>query len=99
MERFGTAAILFERALKRNPENYVPLIPLAAAHAYLNRIQEAEATIEELQKALPIIVTLSTVRESPLWRYRNPKDKNRLLGGLRMAGMQGTPYDALRKAK
>jgi TolB-like protein/lipoprotein NlpI len=99
MEEFDAAVPLFERALKRNPENYVPLIPLAAAYAYLGREQEAAATIEELQKALPNIVTLQLVRRSPLWSYKNPADQDRLLKGLRKAGMPETPYDALRKAR
>ncbi len=99
MEQFAEAATLFERALKLNPENYVPLIPLAAAQAQLGRKQEAAATIEELQKALPSVVTLSLVRRHPLWSYKNPVDKDRLLDGLRKAGMLETPYDALRKAE
>jgi TolB-like protein/class 3 adenylate cyclase len=97
-EQFEEAATLFERALKRNPENYVPLIPLAAAYAHLGREQEAAATIEALQKALPTIVTLSLVRRIPLWSYKDPADQDRLLEGLRKAGMPETLYDALRKA-
>jgi TolB-like protein/class 3 adenylate cyclase len=99
MEEFDAAVPLFERALKLNPENHVPLIPLAAAYAHLGREQEAAATLEELQKALPIIVTLSTVRTSPLWSYKDPADQDRLLEGLRKAGMPKTPFDALRKAR
>jgi tetratricopeptide (TPR) repeat protein len=99
MEEFDAAVPLFERALKRNPENYVPLISLAAAYAYLGREQEAAATIEELQKALPNIVTLQLVRRIPLWSYKDPADQDRLLKGLRKAGMPETPYDALRKAR
>ncbi len=98
MEEFDEAVPLFERALKLNPRNYVPLIPLAAAYAHLGREQEAAATIEALQKALPTIATLSLVRRSPLWSYKNPADQDRLLEGLRKAGMPETPYDALRKA-
>jgi len=98
MEEFDAAVPLFERALKRNPENYVPLIPLAAAYAHLGREQEAAATIETLQRALPSIITLSSVRRHPLWSYKDPVDQNRLLDGLRKAGMPETPYDVLRKA-
>jgi TolB-like protein/Flp pilus assembly protein TadD len=99
LEQFEEAVPLFERALKRNPENYVPLIPLAAAYVHLGREQEAAATIKELQKALPSIVTLSLIRRHPLWGYKDPADQDRLLDGLRMAGMPETPYDALRKAR
>jgi TolB-like protein/class 3 adenylate cyclase len=97
MERFEEATVLYERALKRNPENYVPMIPLAAAHAHLGHRQEAVATIEKLQKALPIIFTLSTLKKSSLWSYKNSADQDRLLYGLRKAGMLETPYDAIRR--
>jgi TolB-like protein/class 3 adenylate cyclase/Flp pilus assembly protein TadD len=45
-EQFEKAVTLFERALKRNPQNYVPLIPLSAALAHLGRKQEAKSVIE-----------------------------------------------------
>ena len=97
LDQYEEAATLFERALKLNPENYVPLIPLSAARARLGREQEAAATIEKLQKVLPVIVTISLVKNLTLCSYKDPADRNRLLAGLRMAGMLETPYDALRK--
>jgi len=66
-EQFEKAVTLFERALKRNPQNYVPLIPLAAALAHLGRNQEARAEIEELKKVVPGF-TLQFLRESFLFR-------------------------------
>jgi TolB-like protein/cytochrome c-type biogenesis protein CcmH/NrfG len=98
MEEFDAAVPLFERALKLNPENYVPLIPLAAAHAHLGHKQKAAATVEELQKALPSIFTLSLLSRHPLLSYKDPADRDRLLEGLRQAGVPETPYDALRNA-
>ena len=98
MEQFDKATTLFEKALKLNPEYYVPLIPLAAAYAHLGLDEKVATTMEKLQKALPIIITLSLVRKSPQWSYKNPADKERLLGGLRKAKMPETPYDALRQA-
>ena len=95
-EQFKEATLLFERALKRNPENYVPLIPLAAAHAHLGHRQEAMATIEKLKNSHPVVVTIATLRKSPLWSYENAVDQNRLLDGLREAGMLETPYEILR---
>ena len=97
MDRFEEAANSFERALKRNPENYVPMIPLAAAYAHLNREQDATATIERLRKVLPM-VTVSFVRGCPLWSYKNPVDKDRLLDGLKKAGLPKSIYETLRKA-
>jgi len=97
MDRFEEAATSFERALKRNPENYVTLIPLAAAYAHLNREQDATATIEKLKKVMPM-VTIVFVRGCPLWRYKHPTDKGRLLGGLKKAGLPSSIYETLRKA-
>jgi hypothetical protein len=76
----------------------VPLLPLAAAQAQLDRKEEAAATIEKLHAVLPIL-TLSFVKQSPISSYKNPADKDRLLNGLRKAGMPETPYDALRKIR
>jgi tetratricopeptide (TPR) repeat protein len=98
MEQFEEAVTLFDRALKLNPENYVPLLPLAAAQAQLDQKEEAAATIAKLHAVLPIL-TLSFVKQSPISSYKNPADKDRLLMGLRKAGMPETPYDALRKIR
>ena len=98
LEHYEEAVTLFERALKLNPKYYVPLIPLSAAHAQLGRKQEAAAVIDKLHKVLPVIVTISLVKDFPLCSYKNPADRDRLLAGLRMAGMLETPYDALRRA-
>ena len=96
MDRFEEAATSFERALKRTPENYVPLIPLAATYAHLNREQDATATIKKLKKVLPA-VTVSFVRGCPLWKYKNPIDKSRLLEGLKKTGLPKSIYETLRQ--
>jgi len=97
LDRYEEAVTFFEKALKLNPENYVPLIPLTAAQAHLGRKKEAAATIAKLQNVLPAIVTIALVRRGSLFKYKNLPDRNRLLAGLRKAGMLETPYDALRK--
>ena len=85
-EKLEDAAASFERALKRNPENYVTMIPLAAVYAQMGRQQEAKVTIAGLKKAQPM-VSVVFVQNCPLWRYKNPKDKDRLLVALRKAGL------------
>jgi TolB-like protein len=95
MEQFNEAAISFERALKRNPKNYVPLIHLAATYAHLGREQEAAAVIEKLSKVLPIFSV-----DIISWRisiYKDPVDLDRLLDGLRKAGLPESHHDVLRK--
>jgi Tfp pilus assembly protein PilF len=96
MERFEEAATQFERALARNPENYVPMIPLASTYGHLDRGGKAVSTIQNLRKAVPM-VTLSFLRACPLWKFQNPADKARLLNGIEKAGLQDTIYDILRQ--
>jgi adenylate cyclase len=45
MEQFDEAAVTFERAVGRNPDNEIPLIYLASSYGHLGRMVEAEATI------------------------------------------------------
>jgi tetratricopeptide (TPR) repeat protein len=97
MERFEDAANSFKRALKHNPINYLPLIHLAAAYAYLDLKQEAAAAIQELNKALPI-VSVGFVKHPTMSRYKDPVDKDRLIDGLRKAGLSESPYHVLYKA-
>jgi len=94
IEQYEKAATLFERALKRNPQNYIPLIPLAAAHAHLGRKQEARSEIEALKKVVPGF-TLQFLQESFLFRYKDSADQQRLSEGLRKAGVHETIYDVL----
>ncbi len=46
MERFKEAAATFERAVKRNPNNGLPSIYLAASYGHLGRIKDADDAIE-----------------------------------------------------
>jgi TolB-like protein/class 3 adenylate cyclase/rhodanese-related sulfurtransferase len=45
-EQFDEAVATFERAVKRNPDNEIPLIYLASSYGHLGRMTEAEAAIE-----------------------------------------------------
>lgn len=94
MEQLEKAASLFEKALERNPENYIALIPLAATYAHLNRKNEAKDLIKKLNEFMPI-VTLALIEECPLWQYKNYIDRDRLMSGLDEAGMAKTHYDLL----
>ena len=93
MEQFEEAASSFERALKRNPENVLPLIFLAASYGHLDRKQEATAAIKKYKKVGPMVAGLSIKRISN-WpmstRYKDPADKDRFLEGLRKAGLPET---------
>jgi TolB-like protein/class 3 adenylate cyclase/Flp pilus assembly protein TadD len=86
MERFEIAVTSFQRALSRNPENNMVLIYLSAAYALSDRLEEAKATIAELKKSLPMM-TVQFIMGSPVWRYKNRSDNERLREGLRKAGL------------
>lgn len=45
MEQFDDAAVTFERAVKRYPENELPLIYLASSYGHLGRIKDADDAI------------------------------------------------------
>jgi len=45
-ERFEASAAVFARAVKRNPDNEIPLIYLASSFGHIGRLTEAEAAIE-----------------------------------------------------
>jgi tetratricopeptide (TPR) repeat protein len=94
LEQFAEAGSLFERALERNPENYIALIPLAATYIHIGREKEAKTRIKRLYEILPI-VTLVMIEECPLWQYKNFDDRHRLLSGLEKAGLAKTHYDLL----
>jgi len=94
MDQLEKAASLFEKALERNPENYVPYIPLAATYAHLSREKEARDAIKRLNEFMPN-VTLALIEQCPLWQYKNYVDRDRLMSGLDKAGMAKTPYDLL----
>ena len=46
LEQYGDAAMTFERAVKRNPDNELPLIYLATSYGHLGRIKDADDAIE-----------------------------------------------------
>jgi adenylate cyclase len=67
LEQFEEAAKVFDRALKRNPENEKALIYLASSYGYLGRMRKAEDTIETTNdlRATFGLGSLSLEKESP----------------------------------
>ena len=97
MDQFEAAADAFERALQRNPVNYVPLIYLAAAYALLDRMQEAATAIQKLNESLPVVSVDFESHPVMAGRYKRSADRDRLLDGFRKAGLPETPYDILHR--
>ena len=89
LERFETAATLFERALDQNPQIYVAAGPLAATYAHLGRLEEAQNALERLQKGRRLSLGRDAEISDELnaWPYRLSKDITRLQEGLRRAGL------------
>src|SRR5262249_26049970 len=83
------AVALFVRAVKRNPENALMPVHLAAAYGLLGRQEDAAATLAELNRLRRASgigpYTISTARR--LIPYRLAADRDRLIQGLRAAGV------------
>ena len=88
MEQFQEAASFFERAFKLNPEmGLVQRAYLAAAYGYLGQEEKARTEldkpgIKEVRELYHIYVKYEGAY------YKNPKDRARLLDGLRNVGLE-----------
>jgi len=88
MEQFQEAASFFERAFKLNPKmGSVQRAYLAAAYGYLGqeekaRIELDKPEIKEVRKLYDLYVKYESAY------YKNPKDRARLLDGLRNVGLE-----------
>lgn len=87
-ERYEEAATLFERALERNPENYPPLIPLAAAYAHLGRRDKARATLDKYRTEWEWQGAPAASLHRSWWPYKDGRDAKRLADGLSNAGLR-----------
>ena len=88
VEVFSKASVrrtdVLERALDRHPEFIFSKLPLMAAYAHLGREQKAKAVFEEWKEAIP---TTHVQGIAPHWPFKYPSDAERLLDGLRKAGV------------
>ncbi len=82
--RYQEAADLFEKALKRNPTAQGFRMRLAATYAKLGRIEDAQWEAQEILAANPNFSVKQIAKVSP---YRDPAQLERLLDGLRKAGL------------
>jgi TolB-like protein/class 3 adenylate cyclase len=88
MEQFQEAASFFERAFKLNPEmGLVQRGYLAASYGYLGQEEKARAELDKPEiKEVRDLYGLHVTYEGAY--YKNPKDKDRLLDGLRNVGLE-----------
>ena len=88
MERFQEAASFFERAFKLNPEmGLVQRGYLAASYGYLGQEEKARTELDKPEiKEVRGLYGLYVKYEGAY--YKNPKDRARLLDGLRNVGLE-----------
>ncbi len=88
MEQFQEAASFFERAFKLNPEmGLVQRGYLAASYGYLGQKEKARTELDKPEiKEVRELYDLYVKYEGAY--YKNPKDRARLLDGLRNVGLE-----------
>jgi len=88
MEQFQEAASFFERAFKLNPKmGLVQRGYLAASYGYLGQEEKASTELDKHQiKEVRELYDLYVKYEGAY--YKNPKDRARLLDGLRNVGLE-----------
>jgi len=84
LEDFEQAAAVLKRRLVRKPESDISRVLLAAIHGHMNRLEEARSQWAE---ALRINPDYSIAHRRAILPYRNPADFERILDGLRKAGL------------
>jgi TolB-like protein len=87
MEQFQEAATLLERAFKLNPEmGLLRRVYLAVAYVYLGQEEKARAELDKPEIDVRDIYDYWT--KNLVTRYKNPKDRDRLLDGLAKVGLK-----------
>ena len=88
LNQFEEAAADLSRAVGRS-DDFLTLLHLVSAYGYLGRTEEARHGLAQLnsfrKQYYPVPFTLTAARESSL--YKKEADQNRLLTGLRLAGV------------
>ena len=82
--RYEDAIAALKRRLIRNPETDVSRVLIAAAHGHLGRIDEARAEWAEVMRVNP---EYSLEHKRKILPYKNPADFERIVDGLRKAGL------------
>jgi adenylate cyclase len=96
--QYAEAISLFNNALKANPEDFAPAVPLAAAHWYLAQGADAATAAEHRAKAEAALRIYyegwpeANIEEVIVyWPFRDKADEERLVVPLRAMGMPAAP--------
>ena len=85
--RYEEAIAALKRRLIRNPETDVSRVLIAAAYGHLGRFDEARAEWAEAMRVNP---EYSLEHKRKILPYKNPADFERIVDGLRQAGLPET---------
>ena len=87
MDQFEAAAKSFENAISHNSNYVEAYILLVATYGHLGRKQEAESAIAKLNLLVGRALTVTDAASYHERRYKESKDADRFVEGLRLAGM------------
>ena len=87
LEQYADAASLLRRRILRNPETDTSRVLLAASLGQMGLIDEAHAAWQELLRLNP---AYSVEQRRSVLPYKNPADFERIVEGLRKAGLPET---------
>jgi adenylate cyclase len=82
--RYEEAVVILKRRLVRNPATDISRVLLAASYGHLGRLAEARAEWEEVFRINP---DYSLEHRRKVLPYENPADFERIVDGLRKAGL------------
>ena len=85
LEEYEQAAAALKRRLVRKPESDISRVLLAAIHGHMGNVEEGRA---EWAEALRINPDYSLEHRRKTLPYKNPADFERILDGLRKAGVE-----------
>ena len=84
-ERYEEAIMVGEKAVRREPDNVLARILLAASYSLAGQAEEARGEAAEVIRISP---KFSLEYASKTWPFRNQANKNRVLEALRKAGLK-----------
>jgi adenylate cyclase len=82
--RYPEAVALLKRRIERNPETDASRVLLAAAYGQMGQFEEAR---EAWREALRVNPAYSLEHSRKVLPYKNPEDFERVIEGLRKAGL------------
>jgi tetratricopeptide (TPR) repeat protein len=82
--QFEEAVVILRQRLERDPNSETSYALLASCYGQLGRVAESRAAFEELMRIAP---DFSIERRRRVLPFKNPEDFERLVEGLRKAGL------------